>query len=109
MPIFLTAGEKSSLHLRRRGCHVFVTGKGPEREENRQVALSRIISDLAAKCGGNVRDRGVVEITASSRSTIAYNATDLNNIYSFFCSETEPGQCRGLHLTSRLRPKDFTP
>jgi hypothetical protein len=87
MPIFLTSGDESWL---RRGWHVSVAGKGPEKEENCQVALSGIISHLAAKCGGNVHDRGVVEITASSSSTIAHNATDLENRYSLLCSENGP-------------------
>jgi hypothetical protein len=65
---------------RRRGCRVFIAGKGPRKEEKRQAALSGIISHLMAKCGGNLHDRGAVKITASSNSDSARNATDLGNI-----------------------------
>jgi hypothetical protein len=65
-PIFLSAGDESWLRGRLRGCQVFIAGKGPEKEVNRWVALSGIISYLTAKCGCNVHNRGVVEITAST-------------------------------------------
>jgi hypothetical protein len=68
--IFLTVGGESWLRRRRRGCQIFITGKSgckrAEKEENRPVALSEIISYLSATCGGNVYDKSVVEITASS-------------------------------------------
>jgi hypothetical protein len=38
----------------RRGCHGFITGKGPEKEENREIALSRIIPPLTEKGSGNL-------------------------------------------------------
>jgi hypothetical protein len=49
---------------------------------------------LTTKCGGNVHDKGVVEITASSVSDIAcpQNAADLRDAYSYFCSRDEPLQ-----------------
>jgi hypothetical protein len=84
-PISMMAGYEAWLRRRRRGCHVFIAGKGPEEVENCQVALSGIISDLTAKCGGgNVHDLGVVEVTTSSVFNIHYPryAADLENMDS---------------------------
>jgi hypothetical protein len=52
-----------------------------------------VISYLRAKCGGNVHDRGVVEITASSvlDGWNPQNAADLGHD-SYFCSEDKPAQ-----------------
>jgi hypothetical protein len=87
------AGDESWVRRRRQGHHLFIAKKGPKKEENRQVALSGIISYLTAKCGGNVHDRGVIEITASSVYRTAYsrNATDLGD-NSYFKSQSLPGQ-----------------
>jgi hypothetical protein len=43
MPLFLTIGDELWLRRRRRGCHVFITGKVPEKKKNSQVALSGVI------------------------------------------------------------------
>jgi hypothetical protein len=92
-PLFLTVGDESWLRKRRRGCHVFIAGKGAKKEEdeNRQFALSGIVSHLTTKCGGNVHDKGIVEITASSVSGTAYpqNSANLED-NSWFWSENEP-------------------
>jgi hypothetical protein len=98
------------LRRRRRGCQVFITGKGPEKEEKRQIALSGIISHLIAKCGGNVHDRGVVEITASSVFDTNYSrdAADLGTD-PWFWSKNEPGQWICLDFkTLRIEPTHYT-
>jgi hypothetical protein len=105
------AGDESWLWRRRRGCHVFIAGKGPKKEENRQIALSGIISYLTAKCGGNVHDKCVVEITASSVSGTDYaqNAGDLEDEWSSFESENKPGQWICLDFkTLRIEPTHYT-
>jgi hypothetical protein len=85
------AGEESWLRRTQRGYHIFSAAKDPKTEEKRQVALSIIISYLTAKCGGNVHDRGVIEITASSNSDIARNAGEFGT--DWFCwSEDGPGE-----------------
>jgi hypothetical protein len=59
--------------------------------------LGGLVSHLMAKCGGNVHDKGVVEITASSlefatRSKFTpRNAADFGTL-SLFCQEDQPGQ-----------------
>jgi hypothetical protein len=68
----VTTGDESCLWRRRRECHVCIAGKGPENEENHQIALSGIISHLTARCSGNVHDRGAVEITVNSVSEPYY-------------------------------------
>jgi hypothetical protein len=53
------------------------------------------IADLTAKCGGNVGDKGVVTITASSicrRDSAPRNVADLANKDSEFCSANKPHQ-----------------
>jgi hypothetical protein len=62
------AGDESWLWRRWRRYHVFITRRSAQKEEKRQIALSGVISHLTAKFGGNVHDRGVVEVTASSFS-----------------------------------------
>jgi hypothetical protein len=64
-PIFLTAGDEPWLRRRRRVCHMAITEKIPAKEENDLLPLKGIISYLTAKCGGNVHDLGVIQITAS--------------------------------------------
>jgi hypothetical protein len=69
-----------------------------------------IISYLTAKCDGNVHDRGVVKITASSVSRTYYpqNAADLEDNPSFR-SEDEPGQWICLDFkTLRIEPTHYT-
>jgi hypothetical protein len=90
----LTDGEESWLRRRRRGCQVFIARKRPRKKKNNQIALSGIISSLTTKCGGNVNDMCVVEITASSvsGSDYAQNAGDLEDEWSSFESENKPGQ-----------------
>jgi hypothetical protein len=85
------AGHESWLRRRRRGCHVFIAGKGAQKEKNRQFALSGIISYLTAKCGGNVHHKGAVEITASSVCISNYpqNVADFGTILFFFL-QNEP-------------------
>jgi hypothetical protein len=93
------------------GCHVFIAGKGAQKEEKCQAALSGIISYLTAKCGGNVHDRGVVEVTASSVFDIHYpqNTTDLGTEFSYFCSENQPGQWICMDFkTVRIEPPHYT-
>jgi hypothetical protein len=110
-PLFLEAGKESWLRRRRRGCQIFIAGKGPGKEEKDQVALSGIISYLTTKCGGNVHDRGVVEITASSVSNRYYpqNAADLGNWNSFFCSKDKPRQWICLDFkTVRIESTHYT-
>jgi hypothetical protein len=106
------AGDESWLWKRRRGCHVFIAGKGAQKEENYQVALSGIIAHLTAKCGGNVHDKGVLEITVSSVYKEKYpprNAADFENVYSHFCSQDEPDQwiCWDFK-TLRIEPTHYT-
>jgi hypothetical protein len=48
-PLFLMAEDESWLWRGQRGCHVSIAGNGGRKEENRQVALSGIISYLTAK------------------------------------------------------------
>jgi hypothetical protein len=73
-----------------------------------------IISHLTAKCGGNVHDRGIVEITASSAHQDDFgdyaprNIADLGT-YSFFRSENKPGQWICLDFkTVRIEPTHYT-
>jgi hypothetical protein len=109
--LFLTAEEESWLRRRRRGCQVFIAGKGPETEEKRQIALSGIISHSTAKCGGDVHDLGVVEITANSVFGTNYprNIVDLDHSSSCFYSEDEPGQWICLDFkTLRIEPTHYT-
>jgi hypothetical protein len=53
--------------------------ESPKKEEKHQVALFGIISHLTAKCSGNIHQRCVVKITASSVSNTDYpwNAAQL--------------------------------
>jgi hypothetical protein len=92
--LFLVAEDESWLWRSRRRCHIFIAGKGAKKEENRHLALSGIVSYLTEKCGGNIHDRGVVEITASSVSNPDYarNAADLGNWNSCFTSKDKPRQ-----------------
>jgi FtsZ-binding cell division protein ZapB len=66
------------------------------KEEKEKAALSGIISVLARKCGGNVHNMGVIEITASSvyddnPKYAAWMTADLGT-YSFFQSGNKPEQ-----------------
>jgi hypothetical protein len=110
-PLFLTAGDEVWLWRRRRGCHVFITGKGPEKEEENDGALSGIISHLTAKCGSNVHDRGVVEITASctQKWCAPRNVADFGDRNSWFLSENKPGEwiCCDFK-TLRIGPTHYT-
>jgi hypothetical protein len=109
-PVFLTARDESWLRRRRRECQVFIAGKGRKKEENRPFALSGIISYLTVKCGGNIHNLGVVEMTASSVSRTWYprNAADLGTLL-FFHSKNEPGQwiCCDFK-TLRIEPTHYT-
>jgi hypothetical protein len=110
-PIFLMAGDGVWLRRRRRGCQIFLARKGSKKEENHQSALSGIISYLTAKCRGNVHDRGVVEITASSvcSTNSPQNASNLENQDLCFCSEDKPGQWICLDFkTLRIEPMHYT-
>jgi hypothetical protein len=92
------------------GCHIFIAGKGPEKEEEekREITLSGIVSHLMGKCGGNIHDKGVVEITASSSSNRARNTANLEDD-SCFCSENTPGQWICLDFkTLRIEPTHYT-
>jgi hypothetical protein len=66
--------------------------------ENCQVDISGIISHMTMKCGGNIHDRGVVEITASSvyqdydSSCAPRNAADFGGKVSEFASKNKPDQ-----------------
>jgi hypothetical protein len=54
--------------------------------------LSGLISHLTTKCGGNVHDKGAVEITASSpESGAPWSTADLGT-NSYFHSKNEPGE-----------------
>jgi hypothetical protein len=91
-----------------------MAGKGAQKEENHQVALSGIISHLTAKCGGNVHDKGFVEITASSvHSHPSYNFAPQNAAefgdFSCFFSQNEPGQWISWDFKAlRIEPTHYT-
>jgi hypothetical protein len=64
---------------------------------------------LTTKCGGNVHDRGVVEITASNISGADYpqNAVGLEDDF-WFCSEDKPGRWICLDFeTVRIEPTHY--
>jgi hypothetical protein len=109
-PLFLTVGDESWLRRRRRGCQIFIAEKGPKKEENREIVPSGIISHLMAKCGGNVHDMGLVEITASSvfSDNSPQNAADREND-SYFRSESKPDQwiCWDFKIL-RIEPTHYT-
>jgi hypothetical protein len=70
--------------------HFLFTSDPPEQEK---MPAGDVIAHLTAKCGGNVHDKGVVEITASSVSPYPShckfaprNAADLGT-FPQFCSE----------------------
>jgi hypothetical protein len=70
--------------------------KAKYKEDKEKAALSGVVSVLARECGGNVRNIGVIKITASSiydsdPKYAAWMAADLGT-YSFFQSENEPEQ-----------------
>jgi hypothetical protein len=53
-----------------------------------KMPASDVIAHLMAKCGGNVHDKGAVEITASSVwDDPPRNAADLGNTNSWFVSD----------------------
>jgi hypothetical protein len=70
-----------------------------------------ILSYLTVKCGGNVHDRGVVKITASSVFKEQYTpryAADFESIWSFW-SKNEPEQWICLDFkTLRVEPTHYT-
>jgi hypothetical protein len=75
-----------------------------------RAPFNGVISYLTVKCSGNVHDRGVVEITASSVSYTDYprNTADLGT-NSDFWSEDEPGQWICLDFkTLRIEPTHNT-
>jgi hypothetical protein len=45
---------------------VFVTREEKERYKEEKAVFSRVMMRLTAKCGGNVHDKGAVEMAASS-------------------------------------------
>jgi hypothetical protein len=109
--VFIT-GDESWLWRRRRGCHLLMTGKAAQKEEDRQTALSGIIAHLTAKCGGNVHKKGVVEITASSVPSSSYspwNAADLRKVSSEFSSRNKPDQWISWDFKAlRIEPTHYT-
>jgi hypothetical protein len=98
-PLFLTTGGESWLQRRRRGCYPFIARNSTEEEEeNRQVALSRITSQVTMKCGNNVHDSCAAEITARSVSDAdgPRNSTDLGPD-SFCWPVDEPSHAFGFN------------
>jgi hypothetical protein len=74
------------------------------------ATFNGVISYLMVKCGGNVHDRGVVEITASSILSIDYprNSADLGTD-SYFKSEDESGQWICLDFKAlKIEPTHYT-
>jgi hypothetical protein len=89
-------GEESWLLRRRRGCHVFIAGKGAEEEEandnDGRNGRSGILSYVTATCRGNVHDMGVVTARRTGMDGAnPWNPADLGNMDSDFKSEDEPG------------------
>jgi hypothetical protein len=73
--------------------------------------LDGLISYLTAKCGGNVHDKGAVEVTASSVNGSSFaprNVTDLRTKLSF-ASDNKPGQWICLDFKElRIEPTHYT-
>jgi hypothetical protein len=70
-----------------------------------------VISHLTAKCDGNVHEKGIVEITASSVFGTNYprNAVDFRDNGLCFSSEDEPDQLICLDFkTLRIEPTHYT-
>jgi hypothetical protein len=70
-----------------------------------------IISYLTVKCGGNVHDLGVVEITSSSvfNTYSPRNAVSLGDMETYFYSKDEPGQWICLAFKAvRIEPTHYT-
>jgi hypothetical protein len=84
-------------------------GKAQKGRESPDCSFG-IISHLTAKSGGNVHDRGVIEITANSVSETFYpqNTADIE-IGLSFCSDDKPSQwiCLGFK-TLRIEPTHYT-
>jgi hypothetical protein len=71
-----------------------------------------VIAQLTEKYGGNVHDKGAIEISGSSISrydSVHRNATDLGNKSSFFLSEDKPDQriCWDFKVL-RIAPTHYT-
>jgi hypothetical protein len=70
-----------------------------------------LIAHVTAKCGGNVHDKGAVEITASSvfGDYAPRNAAELVDRHSLFRSEKEPGQWSWFDFNGlRIEPAHYT-
>jgi hypothetical protein len=75
----------------------------------RGFPLVGIICYLTVKCGGNVHDKDVVEITASSSSNSARNAANLEDSSLFYSDYYKPGQWICLDFkTLRIEPTHYT-
>ena len=67
-------------------------GREIEFDGNPSHRFEGVIHYLAEKSGGNVSDKGTVNVTASSTngSCVPRNAVDLDNTQNYFCSCNEP-------------------
>jgi hypothetical protein len=82
--------------------------------EQGKMPAGGVIAHLTAKCGGNVHEKGAVEITASSvyRNNSSYappNAADLGDKDSIFHSDNEPAEWIGWDFKAlRIEPTHYT-
>jgi hypothetical protein len=73
--------------------------------------LGGLVSHLTTKCGGNVHDKGAVEITASSvdGDNRPLNAADLGDTHSSYFSQNEPGAWIDWDFKAlRIEPTHYT-
>jgi hypothetical protein len=109
-PIFLTVDNESWLRRRRRVYHMVIAEKSPAKEENHLLPLKGIISYLTVKCGGNVHDMSVIEITASGPGSGALrDIADFRDYLRLLLEGDKPSQWVCLNFkTLRIEPAHYT-